>query len=515
MSAVEPIQLIADVTPTKSPGDGCTVDSAREIPVLPGDVIAGRYVIESILGAGGMGVVYLARHVELEHAVAIKFLRPAFAHRETIVARFLEEARAAAGLRSEHVVRVTDVGQLPHGIPYFVMEHLDGVDLETLLEQDGALGVELAVDYVLQACEALREVHGAGIVHRDIKPENLVLTRVGANKSILKIVDFGIAKRFDSARALTGPEDHMGSPSYMSPEQMSAAHAVDQRTDVWSLGVVFFRLLTKKLPFDGVTFMEVCARVLNAEASTPSEAGGAVDETIDRIVARCLEKDLEKRFQSVDALAEALEAWKRGERDEVVVEEIVDEPVVLSQKQPARRRSKFKVAALATFAAALGAFYGANREAVDASSQRSLANVESALSGVPHVDGSVRYLRSLTDGWLTAAPLGETSPVGGSEPLRILQSYPVEPSGLASQTADDFLVAEPEQEAVDRAADAARGDASALARRVLAYKAYLQSRSGKSAREALDDATPSGDKAATLEASPLATAAAVMQRKPD
>jgi serine/threonine-protein kinase len=283
-------------------------------PVATGSLLAGRYSIETVLAEGGMGVVWLGRHVELDKPVAIKFLRRALCGKDAVVARFLNEARAAAALRSNHVVKVIDVGQLESGRPYLVMEHLEGTDLDALVERGGPLPVERAVDYALQVCEALAEAHGAGIVHRDIKPENLFLSQAGPAKATVKVVDFGLAKRLDGAGAkvVTGPLENMGSPCYMSPEQIGTPQQVDERTDIWSLGVVLYRLLTGILPFDGDSLAEVCARVLNAAPAPLREGNPELDANIESIVARCLEKKPEDRFASVGELAKALERYVDG-----------------------------------------------------------------------------------------------------------------------------------------------------------------------------------------------------------
>ena len=284
-----------------------------DLPMALGETLSGRYVLEGILGTGGMGIVCRARHVELEQPVAVKFLRKRFAHEPTVAARFLEEARAAAALRSEHVARVMDVGQTPSGVPYYVMEHLDGTDLESLLVREGPLRIVRALDYVRQACAALHEAHALGIVHRDVKPENLFLATRGEEKPVLKVVDFGIAKRLDPARAkvVTGPQDHLGSPCYMSPEQMWTPRSVDTRTDVWSLGVVLYQLLTGALPFDGESVSEVFSRVASAEFTPVSVLRPDVDPYLDAIVRRCLEKSLDLRYPSVDALADDLDRYEK------------------------------------------------------------------------------------------------------------------------------------------------------------------------------------------------------------
>jgi serine/threonine-protein kinase len=329
-----------------------------DVPVQAGEVVGGRYVIDSLLATGGMGIVCLGKHTELEQPVAIKFLRETYARSESLVHRFLNEARAAATLKSENVVRVMDVGQLENGRPYLVMEHLEGTDLEAVLVKDGPFEINRAVDYVLEVCNALEEAHSRGIVHRDIKPENLFLANLGNGKQIVKVVDFGLAKRMDSTvRAfVTGPQDSMGSPCYMSPEQITAPQTVDARTDIWSLGVVLYRLLTFRLAFDGSTVLEVYARVLNAPYRPLHEVRPEVDRVLEGIVSRCLEKDADRRYQSISDLAGALNAYRANPPSLTPSIEPVssDElPVVVP-----RRRSAF-VRLVAIGALALGASFAA------------------------------------------------------------------------------------------------------------------------------------------------------------
>jgi hypothetical protein len=337
-------------------------DSQRTPPISPGELVAGRYSVDRILASGGMGVVWLGHHVELEQPVAIKFLRRSFSENAALVARFLDEARAAAALRSEHIVRVMDVGQLPSGVPYFVMEYLEGIELETLVKREGPLGVEQTVDYVLQVCDGLAEAHRAGIVHRDVKPENLFLIQRPGQRPIVKIVDFGIAKRLDATRAkvVTGPQDNMGSPCYMSPEQMASPHAIDARTDIWSLGVVLYQLLTGELPFDGDTLVEVFARVAQADVRPISERRPDVDAHLEAIVRRCLEKDPDLRYSSSEALAEALRGYRAAalSRTSPVLEVVPlslrsDAPVALAKEDHPARGVGFAAAFIAV--AALGA----------------------------------------------------------------------------------------------------------------------------------------------------------------
>lgn len=267
-----------------------------------------------------MGVVCLGRHVELDQPVAIKFLREALTANPLVVRRFLNEGRAAAALTNPHVVRVMDVGQLANGQPYLVMERLEGIDLDALLEKYGPLPVDQAVGYALEACEALRAAHDAGIIHRDIKPENLFLSASGGGRGVLKVVDFGLAKRLRAAPGsfVTGPQDAMGSPCYMSPEQIVSARAVDARTDIWALGVVLYRLLSGKLPFDGESLAEVCKRVLNDPPRPVREVCPSVPRELEKIVDRCMQKDPAQRYPTIQDLSQHLSIFRAGRNGEAL-----------------------------------------------------------------------------------------------------------------------------------------------------------------------------------------------------
>jgi len=286
--------------------DGAVVSAIS--PVAPGEVVGGRYRVGGIIGEGGMGVVLEATHLGLEAPVAFKIIRSDLMHDEEFVQRFVNEARAAALLKGEHIARVYDVGQLESGEPYLVMERLEGVGLETYLSTTGPLEVPEAVELVLDVCEGLAEAHALSLVHRDIKPANLFLSRLPDGRSIVKILDFGIAKRLADKRrrSLTNPARSLGSPWYMSPEQMMDPSRVDARTDIWSLGVLLFELLTNDHPFDGEGVPEVCAKVLNAPAPSIGDFREDVEPRLDAVIRRCLEKDPERRFPSVAALSEAL-----------------------------------------------------------------------------------------------------------------------------------------------------------------------------------------------------------------
>jgi serine/threonine-protein kinase len=282
--------------------------SSDSLPVRIGDVVAGKYRIERVLGRGGMGFVVAATHLQLDQKVALKFLLPEVAANPEVVSRFVREARAAVKIQSEHVARVLDVGSAESGAPFMVMEYLRGTDLAQLVEGRGALAVPEAVGYVLQACEAIAEAHSVGVVHRDLKPANLFLAERPSGKPMVKVLDFGISKAPMSMTdaALTKPTTMMGSPSYMSPEQMVAAETVDVRTDIWALGVVLYELLTGRLPFVANTMPELVGAVLQRTPEPIAMVRDDVPSEIQAIVDRCLSKERDGRYPNVAELAAAL-----------------------------------------------------------------------------------------------------------------------------------------------------------------------------------------------------------------
>src|SRR5687768_11825024 len=261
-----------------------------------------------------MGVISRALHLDLERAVAIKFVRSELAEREDIVARLILEARAVARLRSEHVARVLDVGRLESGGPYIVMEYLEGKDLWTLLHEKGRISRPLAVDYAVQACEALAEAHALGIVHRDIKPENLFVTECPDGAPIVKLLDFGISKqnqRIDGG--ITGETTAVGSPHYMAPEQMRAESNIDARADIWAIGVILYELLSGISPFDAESMPEICARVIDEQPLRLTVIDEEIPKPLDAIVFRCLEKDRARRPANVAELSAALAPFGSAE----------------------------------------------------------------------------------------------------------------------------------------------------------------------------------------------------------
>jgi serine/threonine-protein kinase len=294
-----------------SPDDQVS-DGAR-VP-RKGDVVAAKYRVERIIGSGGMGVVAAARHLALNERVALKFLVPRQGREspsETQIARFFREAQLAARIKSPHVARVIDVGTLETGVPFMVLELLEGSDLNQMSRDRGPIPPAEAVGYVLQACEAIAEAHALGIIHRDLKPANLFVARQHDGTQIVKVLDFGISKLVGEARAetdtsLTSEADILGSPAYMAPEQIKNPKAVDGRVDVWSLGAILYRLLTGEPAFPAQTPQQVLAQVLISAPIPPRAIRPEIPPALEALVLRCLEKEPDSRIGRVDELAVAL-----------------------------------------------------------------------------------------------------------------------------------------------------------------------------------------------------------------
>ena len=294
-----------------------------------GSVISGKYRVERVLGSGGMGIVLACQHLQLRRTVAIKLLLPRTLEDPRLVDRLVREARAAAALKSAHVARVFDVGELDTGAPYIVMEYLEGETLAAALRAKGRLDQRLAIDYALQICEALAEAHGLGIVHRDLKPANLFLARTPGHDSTVRVLDFGIAKALasslsDSMLKSTDSHAFIGSPAYVSPEQLTAPRNIDARTDIWSLGVVLYECLSGRLPFGGDTLPRLWDAILRDELPPLDEEGA--EPGVRAIVQRCLEKDRDRRYSNVLELARELEpfASERARASLQVIEVLLD-----------------------------------------------------------------------------------------------------------------------------------------------------------------------------------------------
>lgn len=292
--------------------------------IAPGEVIAGKYRIEREIGRGGMGVVFAALHVDLDQPVAVKILHDYAAYDQDAVARLLREARAAARISSNHVVRVMDVGSLAEGGAYIAMELLDGRDLADILRDQGPLVVDDAVDYLIEACDAVAVAHAAGIVHRDLKPANLFVAQMPDGSPAIKVLDFGVSKvapksgETATPGVLTQTGQIFGSPNYMSPEQLRSATDVDGRTDIWALGVVFYELVSGKLPFGGTSMADVLAAVVRDTPAPLSQVCPSVPREISLIIARCLEKEPADRFANIVELASALAPFASTEKQALV-----------------------------------------------------------------------------------------------------------------------------------------------------------------------------------------------------
>ena len=276
-----------------------------------GGVLAGKYQIERVVGEGAMGVVVAARHLRLGHRVAIKYLRAGAARRPEVVDRFVQEARAGVQLDGEHVVRVIDMDGLEAGAPYIVMEYLQGADLEQVMaERKRPLEIREAVDYILQACQGLSVAHQLGIVHRDLKPANLFLTQAADGSPLIKVLDFGISKFTppDDAGARATPQtiELMGSPTYMSPEQVQNSGTVDERTDVWSLGVTLYELLTLTPVYRDDSVFRLLNRIRLESPVSARTLRPDLPQALDEVILRCLEKDPARRIPSIPALVSAL-----------------------------------------------------------------------------------------------------------------------------------------------------------------------------------------------------------------
>jgi eukaryotic-like serine/threonine-protein kinase len=291
-------------SPSGRGADARTDDA--DVPA-PGDVVAGKYRVDGVLGVGGMGVVVAARHIQLGQRVAIKFMR-ATSNDAASIERFFREARAVVGLSSEHVAKVLDMGTLETGAPYIVMEFLAGIDMGEALRRHGPMPVAAAVGSILQACEAIAEAHSIGIVHRDLKPANLFLTTQIDGASFVKVLDFGISKmaRSEAHHDLTASGAIMGSPGYMSPEQVRNSKDIDLRSDIWAVGVILYELLGGVNPFQGDTLGEVFAKIVSESPAPLARLRQDVPASLSATIARCLEREPARRFANLGELASML-----------------------------------------------------------------------------------------------------------------------------------------------------------------------------------------------------------------
>ncbi len=408
-----------------------------------GTLVAGKYRLQAVLGEGGMGLVLSAHHEVLERTVALKVLRSESAKDPAMVERFLREARLAANLKSEHVAHVLDVGTLPTGAPFMVLEYLEGADLAAVLARDGRLPVAVACNYVVQACEAVAEAHASGIVHRDLKPENLYLTRSVGGADLVKVLDFGVSKALEAGRAaITTTGVTLGSPLYMAPEQLRGAREVGPRADVWALGVVLYELLTVRLPFEADTLPDLCVAITQEPPVPLEDLRDDVPHALRAIVARCLEKEPGKRYFDAAELAEALAPFAQE-----IVRTTVSAPLRTYDPQPVTmiadtlpappmpaRRSRAWLAVVAVAAVAAGVLL-LHHPAGEASV--ALAAVDAARSSSTFAQDEVKLSPESTPAPSTAIAAAlvaspppvpaSTSPLMSVTPRPIATSRPVRP----------------------------------------------------------------------------------------
>ena len=273
-------------------------------------VVSDRYRILSILGTGGMGGVYAAEHLLIGKKVALKCLHREYSRDGDIVARFKREARAATLIGNEHIIDVTDMGDLPDGAPFLVMEHLAGKPLAALCD-DGAVGIKRTVHICRQIANALSAAHDKGIVHRDMKPENVFLIERNGDPDFVKVLDFGISKMHSSGvdKGLTRTGMAMGTPTYMSPEQAQGSKLVDHRTDIWALGVMLYELLAARRPFDADSYPMLLMSIVATDPDPVAMYRKDLPPALADLIMKCLEKDLEKRVQTMRDLELGLSAF--------------------------------------------------------------------------------------------------------------------------------------------------------------------------------------------------------------
>jgi serine/threonine protein kinase len=291
---------------------------SSDMPGLAGTVIAGKYRVRHLIGSGGMGTVWEGVHTTLGTRVAIKFIKPRFAQQPEARARFEIEARAAARLSTKHAVHVFDYGVSPDGLPYIVMEYLEGESLSDAVIGRGPLTPAEVAQIIGQACRAIAKAHAAGIVHRDLKPDNIYLAQSDEPSQelpyVVKLVDFGIAKiveeeNIEGGSRMGGPTREgtvIGTPNFMAPEQLTMGGAPGPLTDLWSLGACTFAAMTGRIPFEGDVLGDIVLRVCAAPMPVPSSINPKLPSGFDAWFARACARDPAKRFQTAEELAQAL-----------------------------------------------------------------------------------------------------------------------------------------------------------------------------------------------------------------
>ena len=300
--AAEEVEVLYETEEAQEP-----VHQSLLTQLTPGTVISGKYRIDSILGRGAMGVVVAATHLELREAIALKFLYAKTDGSEDFKSRFRREAQVSAKLRNEHITRVLDVGTWRDGAMYMVMEYLPGNDLRKMIRTQGPFPIGAAVEYIVQVCEGVAEAHAHGIIHRDLKPSNLLVTKRADGSDLVKILDFGISKwtgMGDEEGELTQTGVVLGSPKYMSPEQLFGAGSVDSRTDIWSIGAILYELIAGRPPYDQPSLARICADLAgNKPPPRLRDFRTEVTPELEVVVLHCLERSIDLRIQNVADLA--------------------------------------------------------------------------------------------------------------------------------------------------------------------------------------------------------------------
>ncbi|MDH5491968.1 MAG: protein kinase, partial [Myxococcales bacterium] len=304
---------------------------------LVGQVIDGRYEIERVLGEGGMGLVYKARHVVLGKPLAIKVLRPEVSKDSEIIARFRQEAQSASSIGNQHIIDISDFGVLADQSTYFVMEFLEGQDLTGAIESAGSLEPARCVHIARQLCQALGAAHEIGIVHRDLKPDNVQLITRGGDPDFVKVLDFGIAKVGGSTSKLTRAGQVFGTPHYMSPEQC-AGSGVDARTDIYALGVMLYEMACGSVPFDADNLMGILTKHLYEEPTPPSQVKPSVPVDFEAVILRAMAKKVEERYQNMAELVADLDRLDAGQRPEATTS-FLTRQAEAEAEPPAKRSS--------------------------------------------------------------------------------------------------------------------------------------------------------------------------------
>jgi hypothetical protein len=401
------------------------------MPLSPGKLVAGKYRIGRLLGRGDAGYTVLANQVALEQPVVLKFMHAWSANENPEeAARFLDQARAAARIRSDHVVRVSDTGALEDGAPYIVMEYLEGQGLDALLQERRPLPVAHAVAYAMQAIEGLGEAHAAGLVHRDLKPTNLLLTQRTDGSVGIKVLGFGVSRVPSGPVVSTNNGDKSGWSCYMAPEQVTGARDVDQRVDIWALGAVLYEMLAANPPFVGETADATGAQILHTLPKPLRYLRADVPPVLEAAVMQCLEKLPGRRFQNMGALARALASFEEpnGQAAAARVERIAPGPE--GEIQDRARQGTLRVDAHATAARIARKRDGSQ----DRPRQGTLRIDGPGTSRIDGPDGQAAAARIARDGaiqdWARHGTLR-------MEALQTLQTSPIE--GLDGQAAPSHV----------------------------------------------------------------------------